>query len=104
MIPMRLTPLRSGWPRVRSALWLGVLPGLPQLVLGAGPGASRLTNGIVNLVAQAPAIFEALTGQKVSDLMSHVPETNGVTPDGAGLNGHTDATVEANAQDKDRTR
>jgi flotillin len=64
-----------------------------------GVGMSRLTNDIVNMVAQAPAIFEALTGQKVADLMSHVPAMNGAAQEGAGVNGKNGATVEANVPD-----
>ncbi|HEY7349385.1 MAG TPA: SPFH domain-containing protein [Ktedonobacterales bacterium] len=70
---------------------------------GTGLGASRLTTDIVNMVAQAPALFEALTGQKVSDLMSHVPVMNGATQDSASVNGSNGVTVEANAQDEDKT-
>ena len=70
---------------------------------GNGVGMSRLTNDIVNMVAQAPAIFEALTGQKVADLMSHVPAMNGAAQDGAGVNGKNGATVEANVPDDGET-
>jgi hypothetical protein len=104
MITMRLTSLRSGWPCVRSALSPGGSAGAAPTGPGAGLGASRLTNDIVNLVEQAPAIFEALTGQKVSYLMSHVPVMNDVTPDNPGVNGQNGATVETNAQDEDNTR
>jgi flotillin len=38
-----------------------------------GIGASRLTNDIVNMVAQVPALFELLSGSKVNDLLNHVP-------------------------------
>src|SRR5579871_1858970 len=71
---------------------------------GTGLGASSLTTDIVNMVAQAPALFEALTGQKVSDLMSQVPIMNGANHDEAGVNGHNGATVEANAQDEDKAQ
>ncbi|HLV99171.1 MAG TPA: hypothetical protein VKT82_10910 [Ktedonobacterales bacterium] len=84
---MRLTSLRFGWPCVRFALWVENPPELLHLVLG-----------------QAPANFASLTSQKVSDLMSRVPVMNGVPQDGAGVNGHTGATVEANAQDANKTR
>jgi flotillin len=71
---------------------------------GTGLGASRLTTDIVNMVAQAPALFEALTGQKIADLMNHVPVMNGAGQDSAGVNGSNGATVEANVQDEDKTR
>jgi flotillin len=71
---------------------------------GTGLGASRLTTDIVNMVAQAPALFEALTGQKISDLMSHVPVMNGASENDAHVNGNNGATVEANLQADDKTR
>lgn len=40
---------------------------------GGGLGVSQLTDDMVKMIAQAPALFESLTGQKVSDLMSRVP-------------------------------
>ncbi len=71
---------------------------------GTGLGVSRLTNDIVNMVAQAPALFEALTGQKVSDLMSRVPVMNGAAQSSESANGASSVTVEANAQDEEKTR
>ncbi len=61
---------------------------------GSGLGASRLTADIVKMIAQAPALFEALTGQKVSDLMSRVPGLNGMAQENVPTNG---ATVDAGA-------
>src|SRR6266480_2486106 len=40
---------------------------------GNGLGASRLTGDIVNMVAQVPALFELLSGTRISDLMSRIP-------------------------------
>jgi len=40
---------------------------------GGGLGASQITEDLVRMISQAPALFESLTGQKVSDLMSRVP-------------------------------
>jgi len=37
-----------------------------------GAGVSRVTGDIAQMVAQVPALFEALTGKKVSDLMDRV--------------------------------
>ncbi|MCC7367081.1 MAG: flotillin family protein [Chloroflexi bacterium] len=49
-----------------------------------GFGASQLTDDMVRMIAQAPALFESLTGQKVSDLMSRIPAlADLVPPDGA---------------------
>ncbi|HEX9038787.1 MAG TPA: SPFH domain-containing protein [Ktedonobacterales bacterium] len=36
-------------------------------------GASRVTGDMVNMLAQAPAILEALTGVRLADLMARVP-------------------------------
>ena len=37
-----------------------------------GAGVSRVTGDIAQMVAQVPALFEALTGKKVSELMDRV--------------------------------
>ncbi len=39
---------------------------------GEGVGASKLTGDITKIAAQVPALFEALSGMKMSDLMSNV--------------------------------
>src|SRR6266446_4098821 len=70
---------------------------------GNGLGASRLTGDIVNMVAQVPALFELLSGTRISDLMSRIPalatqedqnKTDTTKANGAGL------TVEATPSDK----
>ncbi len=65
----------------------------------AGLGVSRLTTDIVNIVAQTPALFEALTGQNVSDLMCQVPGINLETPAAASTNGAPSVTVGVGTQD-----
>jgi len=40
---------------------------------GSGLGASRLTGDIVKMIAQVPALFEALGGTRVDDLLSKIP-------------------------------
>jgi flotillin len=40
---------------------------------GAGVGASRLTQDIVNMMAQIPPVLESLTGINVRDLVSRLP-------------------------------
>src|SRR5216684_2899884 len=61
---------------------------------GNGLGASRLTGDIVNMVAQVPALFELLSGTRISDLMSRIPalanqedlnKTDTTKANGAGL-------------------
>src|SRR5438874_11743353 len=39
---------------------------------GHSPGVSQLTGEVAKMVAQVPELFETLTGQKVSDLMSRL--------------------------------
>src|SRR6266568_3188755 len=68
-----------------------------------GMGASRITGDIMNMVAQVPALFELLSGTRISDLMSRVPalatqeeqnKTDTTKANGAGL------TVEAAPSEK----
>jgi len=54
---------------------------------GGGIGASQITEDLVRMIAQAPALFEALTGQKVSDLMSRVPALAELVPPAPPTNG-----------------
>lgn len=46
---------------------------------GGSPGASRITGDVTNVVAELPAILEALTGLRLEDLAKRVP---GVKPSG----------------------
>lgn len=63
-----------------------------------GLGASRLTNDITNIAAQVPALFELLSGTRMSDLMKRVPGLSGqevegsTSSDGAKANGAASAT------------
>jgi flotillin len=67
---------------------------------GGSLGASRLTGDIVNMVAQVPALFELLSGTRLSDLMSRVPalanqeEQNSNNNNNAHANGVT-STVDS---------
>jgi flotillin len=54
---------------------------------GAGVGASKLTGEMTQIAAQVPALFEALSGMKMSDLMSNVKQMV------ARPNGSTEAPV-----------
>jgi flotillin len=47
---------------------------------GGGLGASQITDDVVRMIAQAPALFESLTGQKMSELMSRVPALAELVP------------------------
>src|SRR5712691_8011015 len=64
-----------------------------------GMGASRITGDIMNMVAQVPALFELLSGTRLSDLMSRVPalSSNEDGKNGANVGGKngTAATVDA---------
>ncbi len=72
---------------------------------GSNLGASRVTGDVVNMLAQVPAVLEALTGVRMSDLMERVPglrtvegstttsESGDVSPDGtAASNGAKDVS------------
>lgn len=66
-----------------------------------GLGVSRLTHDILNMAAQVPALFELLSGTRVSDLMSHVPNLG--SQEGAqnkATNGSTPPVVEARTNEK----
>lgn len=57
-------------------------------------GASRVTGEMVNVLAQVPLLFEALTGTRMSDLLERVPGmANGA--DGKIANGTAGADAEA---------
>ncbi|HZC76130.1 MAG TPA: SPFH domain-containing protein [Ktedonobacterales bacterium] len=70
---------------------------------GSNLGASRVTGDVVNMLAQVPAILEALTGTRMADLMAQVPGLNTVD---AGANGAKTAngTRDAKASDADAPR
>ena len=40
---------------------------------GGSPGASRITRDVTNVVAELPAILEALTGLRLEDMAKRVP-------------------------------
>jgi flotillin len=66
-----------------------------------GLGASRLTHDILNMAAQVPALFELLSGTRVSDLMSRVPGlSNQEGGQSNGTNGSTPPVVEAKPNEK----
>ncbi len=69
-----------------------------------GLGASRLTGDIVNMVAQVPALFELLSGTRISDLMNRIPALSNqdekqVGTTNANANG-TSSTVDATTSEK----
>jgi len=49
---------------------------------GKGVGAHKLTGEMTEIAAQVPALFEALSGMKMSDLMSNIKQM-GARPNGA---------------------
>jgi flotillin len=66
----------SGMPEVVRALSQS-LAGVDKITIvstgdGRSSGASQLTGEVAKMVAQVPELFETLTGQKVSDLMSRL--------------------------------
>ena len=72
---------------------------------GDGLGASRLTNDITNIAAQVPALFELLSGTRMSDLMKRVPGLSGqevegsTSSDGAKANSAA-STTEPSSKEK----
>src|SRR5579884_899846 len=67
----------------------------------SGNGASRITGDIMNMVAQVPALFELLSGTRISDLMNRVPALSGQdgansAPSANGANGLVDTTAGTN--------
>ena len=52
---------------------------------GGGTGVNRVTADVATMVAQAPAMLEALTGITIGDLLKQVPGMNGkASPNGSG--------------------
>jgi flotillin len=66
---------------------------------GSNLGASRITGDLVNMLAQVPALVEALTGAKVGNLMERIPGLADATVDGTAVhaNGHTADAAESAA-------
>ncbi len=52
-----------------------------------GAGVNRITNDMATMIAQVPAILEALTGVKIGDLLSQVPQIAQAT------NGHSNGVA-----------
>jgi flotillin len=63
---------------------------------GGNLGASRVTGDVVNMLAQVPAILEALTGVRMSDLMERVPGLR--TVEGSTSSGGTEDASADGAQ------
>jgi flotillin len=59
---------------------------------GQGAGVNRITADMATMIAQVPAIFEALSGMKVADLMKQVPQI-GQGSNGASSNGASNGTL-----------
>jgi flotillin len=49
---------------------------------GSSPGASKITRDVTQVVAELPAVLEALTGLKLEDLAKQVPGVRGSDADG----------------------
>ena len=73
-----LDKLLTGMPEVVRALSepLGKVDKITIVSTGDGDssmGASKITADLTKMVAQAPALFEALTGMRVDELMARLP-------------------------------
>jgi flotillin len=53
-----------------------------------GLGTEQLTAEMAKMIAQAPALFESLTGVKVSDLLARVPALNAMVADARARGGN----------------
>jgi len=106
-----LDKLLTGMPEMVRAIAepLSKVDGITIVSTGSngsdGLGASRLTNDITNIAAQVPALFELLSGTRISDLMKRVPGLSGqevegsTSSDGAKANGIA-STTEPGSKEK----
>ncbi|HLZ23404.1 MAG TPA: SPFH domain-containing protein [Ktedonobacterales bacterium] len=60
-----------------------------------GMGASRVTGDVVNMLAQVPAILQAVTGLRMDELMAHIPGLSNVVEGTASANGANGATSDS---------
>jgi flotillin len=79
-----LDKLISGMPEVVRALSQS-LANVDKITVvstgdGHSPGVSQITGEVAKMVAQVPELFETLTGQKVSDLMTRLRALDAPTP------------------------
>ncbi len=58
---------------------------------GGNLGASRVTGDVVNMLAQVPALLEALTGTRMEDLLARVPGLANTVEASNGANGSDDS-------------
>ncbi|MDP8923829.1 MAG: SPFH domain-containing protein [Chloroflexota bacterium] len=83
-----LDKMLTGMPEIARAFAepLGKVDKITIVSTGGsgGVGANQMIEDLTRMVAQAPALFETLTGQRVSDLLNRLP----ALADGSGPNGH----------------
>jgi len=83
--------LLTGLPEIVRAL-AGPLSNIDKVTIvstgnGDAAGAYKLTGDMTKIAAQVPALFEALSGMQISDLMAHVRRIGDKAPkpgEGAG--------------------
>jgi flotillin len=56
---------------------------------GGGTGVNKVTADVTSMVAQVPALFEALSGMKISDLLNQVPQIKAASQ---SHNGHANGS------------
>ncbi|MCS7001446.1 MAG: SPFH domain-containing protein [Dehalococcoidia bacterium] len=67
---------------------------------GASAGVNQVTADMAQIIAQAPALVEALTGLKVTDIMARVPQLRAaVDATDPGANGHVPAPAKETLSD-----
>jgi flotillin len=59
---------------------------------GSSPGASRITKDVTQMMAELPAVVEALTGKKFEELARHIPGVGNGEP-------HADADADGEAEE-----
>jgi flotillin len=52
---------------------------------GAGTGVNKVTADVTSMIAQVPALFEALTGMNLGDLLNQVPQIKSASQSHNGL-------------------
>ncbi len=83
-----LDKLLSGLPELARAFAepLAKVDRITVVSTGDGNGAlgtSQITRDLARMIAQAPALFETLTGMKVADLLGRLPAVGQATGDGS---------------------
>jgi hypothetical protein len=64
---------------------------------GSGPGAHKITRDVTQVMAELPAVVEALTGKSFEEIAKRIPGVQNGEPNGTATEAHgtvTDAEAE----------